>query len=493
MNCWPSNPLVYEINTWVWLHDLSRQEKKEITLASIPDRIWDELAGLKFDAVWFMGVWERSPAGIVISNRHPGNLSDFHRTLSDFVPADNVGSAYCVRQYTVDEHLGGSEGLQIARRALSRRGIRLILDFVPNHLAYDHPWVTEHPEFFIRGTEEDLKRDPTTFVKLGEMVFACGKDPNFPAWQDVLQVNAFNDGLRNAIHETILGIADQCDGVRCDMAMLLMNEIFSRTWGEWAGPQPVKDYWSDLIETVKTTYPHFLFIAEAYWDLEFQLQQQGFDFCYDKRLYDLLEQGNADGIRLHLKADPEFQSKLVRFIENHDEPRTLPLFHTEKTKAAAIAVATLPGARLFHEGQLDGREIRVPVFLRRRPWEMVHQDIKDFYEKILKIASAPVFYQGSWRLCECYGWSDNSSFQNLLAWAWKSEKEQFLVVINYSPYDAQGKVRVPFEEIEGFQWRLTDLLTGEVYDREGNEMTGQGLYAGLKAWGAHLLAFSRLE
>ncbi len=493
MNRWPSNPLIYEINTWVWLHDLSRQEKKEITLASIPDRIWDELAGLKFDAVWFMGVWERSPAGIFISNRDPGNLSDFRRALPDFVSADNVGSAYCIKQYTVDEHLGGAEGLQIARRELSRRGIRLILDFVPNHMAHDHPWVAGHPGFFIRGTEEDLKRDPITFVKLGETVFACGKDPNFPAWQDVLQVNAFDEGLREAVQGTVLDIAGQCDGIRCDMAMLLMNEIFSRTWGERAGAQPIKEYWSDLIDSVRTSYPHFLFIAEAYWDLEFQLQQQGFNFCYDKRLYDLLEQENAGGIRLHLEADPEFQSKLVRFIENHDEPRAACVFQREKERVAAIAIATLPGARLFHEGQLDGREVRVPVFLRRRPREMVHQDLKDFYEKILKIALAPVFYQGSWRLCECYGWADNSSFQNLLAWAWKSDKDHFLVVINFCPHDAQGKVRLPFEEIEGFQWRLTDLLSGEIFDREGNEMTGQGLYVGLKAWSAHLLSFSPLE
>lgn len=488
MNPFPCNPLIYEIHTWVWLHDLSQQEKRTVTLSSVPARVWDELAGLKFDVIWFMGVWERSPAGIAISNRHSGNLSDFHRALPDFTLEDNVGSPYCVRRFVVDEHLGGPEGLAIARRELQKRGIRLILDFVPNHLAHDHSWVTEHPEFFIQGSEEDLKNDPDTFVRMGNLIFACGKDPNYPAWQDVLQVNAFNSGLRNAIRETLMNIASQCDGIRCDMAMLVMNEIFTRTWGKRAGSPPQKVYWTELIGSIKSVIPRFLFIAEAYWDLEWQLQQQGFDFCYDKRLYDLLEQGNVSNIRQHLNADLSFQRKLVRFIENHDEPRALSLFHEKRKKAAALVIATLPGARLFHEGQLDGRTVKLPVFLRRRPWEYTKPGLKEFYKRVFELVSEPIFYDGSWQLCECLGWPDNSSFQNLLAWTWKGEKEYRLIVINYCGYESQGKVRLSYEELEGLQWRLDDLLSGEQFEREGNEMTGQGLYVGLKPWGFHFFS-----
>jgi len=490
---WPSNPLIYEINTWVWLHDLSLQEKRTVTLSSVPSKVWDELADLKFNAIWFMGVWERSPAGIAISNHHSGNLADFHKALPDFTPEDNVGSPYCVRRFVVDEHLGGPEGLAIARQELANRGINLILDFVPNHLAHDHPWVTEHPEFFIQGTEEDLKRDPITFVKVGNAIFACGKDPFFPAWQDVLQVNAFNGGLRNAIRETILDIASQCDGLRCDMAMLVMNDIFERTWGERAGtPQP-KVYWTELIGAVKSVNLHFLFIAEAYWDLEWQLQQQGFDFCYDKRLYDLLAQGSTVNINLHLKADPLYQSKLVRFIENHDEPRVLSLFREERKKAAALVIATLPGARLFHEGQLDGRIVKLPVFLRRRPWEVTKPEIRDFYKRVFEVVSRPIFHSGTWRLCDCLGWTDNSSFQNLLAWSWKIENEFLLIVVNYCGNESQGKVRLPYEELEGLQWRLDDSLSGEQYNRDGDEMTGPGLYVGLKPWGFHFFRIYQIR
>ncbi len=205
------------------------------------------------------------------------------------------------------------------------------------------------------------------YITIGKRVFACGRDPFFPAWPDVLQLNAFQPGLRQAVVDTISSIAGQCDGIRCDMAMLLLNSVFERTWGQRAGQQPATEYWADVIPTIKKVHPDFLFIAEAYWDLEYTLQQQGFNFCYDKRLYDRLEHESAESVRLHLCADPEYQEKLLRFIENHDEPRAAATFLPAKERAAAVTTSTLPGARLFHEGQFEGRKIRVPVFLGRRP------------------------------------------------------------------------------------------------------------------------------
>ena len=235
MSSWPRYPTLYEINTWVWLAELSRKAGKPVDLGSVPSAEWDAIAEFGFDAVWLMGVWERSPAGIAIANRNENLLADFRRVLPDFRPEDNVGSPYCVRRYVVDKHLGGPKGLARARKELAKRGMRLVLDFVPNHVAPDHPWVTEHPEYFIQGSAEDLKNDPASFVQVGKNVYACGRDPYFPAWPDVLQLNAFQPGLRQAVIETVSSIADQCDGVRCDMAMLLLNAIFERTWGGRAG------------------------------------------------------------------------------------------------------------------------------------------------------------------------------------------------------------------------------------------------------------------
>ena len=409
----PRYPAIYEINTWVWLQELGNDQKTPVTLATVPEKEWDAIASLGVDAVWFMGVWERSPAGIAVSMSNQGLLADFRRALPDFTAADNVGSPYCVRRYVVDDHLGGPQGLAVAREELAKRGMRLMLDFVPNHVAPDHPWVSDHPEYFVQGSADEARNDPASFIEAGGKVFACGRDPFFPAWPDVLQLNAFQPGLRQAVIETVAEIAGQCDGIRCDMAMLMLNNIFERTWRERAGEKPDGDYWATLIPAIKEQRPEFIFMAEAYWDLEWELQQQGFDFCYDKKLYDRMEHGAAENVRLHLCADLAYQAGMVRFIENHDEPRAAATFPDGKGRAAALAILTLPGARLLFEGQFEGRKVRLPVFLARRPAEPVDHDLAAFYGRLLKETARDLFRNGAWRLCERSGWPDNQSCRNI--------------------------------------------------------------------------------
>ncbi len=492
---WPRYPTLYEINTWVWLYELGQKYRRPVTLSSVPQLEWDAIAGYGFDAVWLMGVWERSPAGLAIANQNNGLLNDFRRALPDFRSEDNVGSPYCVRRYTVDSHLGGQEGLAIARMELAQRGMSLILDFVPNHVAPDHPWVAEHPEYFIRGTVEDALNDAAAYLRVLGNVYARGRDPYFPPWPDVLQLNAFDLGLRQAAVETVSTIAQQCDGIRCDMAMLFLNTVFERTWGRQAGQQLATEYWSDVIPSVKGMYPGFLFIAEAYWDLEWELQQLGFDFCYDKKLYDRFEHGNAESIRLHLCADLAYQSKLVRFIENHDEPRAAVAFSKTKQKAFALMTATLPGIRLFHEGQFEGRKTRLPVFLRRRHDEAVDHDLQRFYARLLKAIDHPTFREGCWTLCEQTGWPDNASFQNIVAWNWQKghDDERFLIVVNLSDRPAQARVKVPWADAGGEVWQLADLLSDAKYDRDGDEMHSPGLYVELGAFDSHLFRCLRTE
>ena len=489
MRPWPKHPFIYEINTRVWLDELGRRAGRALSLASVPDREWDGLAALAVDAVWLMGVWERSPVGIAIANRNEGLLADFRRALPDFRAEDNVGSPYCIRGYAVDAHLGGRKGLAAAREALARRGVRMVLDFVPNHVAPDHPWVSEHPDYFIRGDASDAARDPASFMEIRGDVFACGRDPFFPAWPDVLQLNAFAPGLRRAAVDTLTDIASQCDGVRCDMAMLVLNTIFERTWGARARAKPPADYWAEVIPAVKERHPGFRLMAEAYWNLEWELQQQGFDYCYDKRLYDRLEHDNAEDVRLHLCADPAYQQKLVRFIENHDEPRAAATFEPARARAAAVTALTQMGARLLHEGQLEGRKVRLPVFLGRRPDEPLDADLRAFYEKLLRATADHALRDGDWRLCDRTGWPDNASFMNLVAWCWSRNDGRYLIVVNLSNAPSQGTVRLPWEDLAGKAWHLDDLLSGATFDRRGDEMRSAGLYVDLPAWGFHFLQF----
>lgn len=486
---WRRRPVIYEIHTYVWLADLSARCRQPITLGTVPAEEWDTLGALDVDAVWFMGVWQRSPAGIAISNANGSLQNEFRSALPDFTLADNVGSAYCVRDYTVDDSLGGANGLAAARAELARRGLRLILDFVPNHVAPDHPWVKAHPEYFIRGTPDDLAHSPQSFIQVGAQVFANGRDPYFPAWRDVVQLNAFDAGLRAAALETVNRIAAQCDGMRCDMAMLMLNDIFAKTWGERAGAQPAVEYWRELIPAVQANFPDVIFIAEAYWNREWELMQNGFDYCYDKRLYDRLARENAESVHGHLRAGLEYQDQLVRFIENHDEPRAAVTFAPQQERAAAVVVTTLPGAKLIYEGQPDGRRVRTPVFMRRRAAEPKNYELDLFYRALLKTVHAEVFHDGEWRLCERSGWTDNPGFQNILAWTWRLGDERMLITVNYSAKRSQAMIHLGWNDLRDRVWRLSDSINGDVFLRDGNQLNEQGLFVDLDAWRFHFMQF----
>jgi len=485
----PPSPTVYEINTAVWLERLGRERGRPLRLEEAPDAAWDWLAALPVDAVWLMGVWQRSQEGLRIALSDPGLGAGNRAALPDLRPADVIGSPYCVRDYVVDERFGGPQGLAAARQRLADRGLAVILDYVPNHVAPDHPWLTERPECFLPGSEAELSQHPKAFIRTEGGIVARGRDPYFPPWPDVVQLNAYSPLLRETVTEMLIGVAQQCDGLRCDMAMLMTNEVFGHTWGERAGPPPQADFWPTVIGRVKAAHPEFLFMAEAYWDMEWTLQQQGFDLCYDKRLYDRLVHEGAESVRGHLQADAAYQERLIRFIENHDEPRAAATFDRAKARVAAVVISTLQGARLYHDGQLEGRRVHIPVFLARGPDEPVDEDLRSFYSRLLRAIANADLRNGDWRLCDCTGWPNNDSHRRLVAWCWSSPNSRHVVVVNLSDAPAQARVQLPWrDELRGAGWTLTDSLSGQSFDRDGDELANEGLYVGLDPWGSYLFA-----
>ena len=201
-----------------------------------------------------------------------------------------------------------------------------------------------------------------------------------------------------------------------------------------------------------------------------------------------MEHDNAESTRLHLYADLAYQEKLLRFLENHDEPRAASAFMFARERAAAVATSTLTGARMFHEGQFDGRKSRLPVFLARRPDESPDPRLQDFYRTLLAAIDRPLFREGQWRLCERTGWPDNPSWQNLVAWCWSKDDERYLVAVNLSDCPAQARIHTGWNNLAGRTWNLTDKLSGTVYERSGDELQSSGLYVDLAPWGYHLLS-----
>ncbi len=483
----PRYPALYQVNTRVWLTELAQKLGRAATLDDIPDIELDRLADLGFDWVWFLSVWQTGLAGQHVSRTHAEWRKEFHETLPDLREADIAGSGFAITGYTVHEQLGGETALARLRTRLQQRGMRLLLDFVPNHMGLDHPWVQEHPEYFIAGTELDLARAPQNFTRAerqqGDLILAHGRDPYFDGWPDTLQLNYGNPALQEAMTAELLKIAAQCDGVRCDMAMLVLPEIFERTWNIQMRP-----FWPQALARVRGQVPGFCFMAEVYWDMEWALQQQGFDYAYDKRLYDRLRDGDAGPVREHFHAGLDYQDKLARFLENHDEPRAAATFSPAVLEAAAVITFLSPGLRFFHQGQLQGCKKRISPHLVRGPDEPVDQGLEQFYSRLLAVLRQPVVRDGQWQLLTGIpAWDGNWTADCFVAFAWTGKDgAKRLIAVNYADHESQCYVMLPWTDLEGRGWRLHDQLGTAVYERDGNDLAAHGLYLDVPAWACHV-------
>eukprot|EP00026_Physarum_polycephalum_P008012 Phypoly_transcript_08086.p1 GENE.Phypoly_transcript_08086~~Phypoly_transcript_08086.p1 ORF type:complete len:517 (+),score=51.11 Phypoly_transcript_08086:88-1551(+) len=482
---------MYEISIRPWLYSLTQKHGKSITkLSEIPKQEFQEIADLGFDVVWMMGIWQLGSYGPNFDKNNKGLLERLVSESPDFTPDDIIGSPYAVASYTCNPELGTDADILAMRKTLNGLGLLLMLDYVPNHTAVDCPLTTSDKDNFVqahKGTNPPF--DSSRYLPNGVAYGWSGWDES---WKDTAQINIWNPKTRALRTKEVLHVASLADGIRCDMAHLMLNSEFERVWSShvtsWGYTWPATEWWADTITTVKGKFPNTIFLAEVYNPHEFTLQSLGFDFTYDKMLYDKLRGGNLDDIRGWIAGNsPSFASHSAHFVSNHDEERGPMAFGGwERSAAAALLSFTLPGMRFFWMGDFEGFKHKLAVHARRAAKEQVNQESVQFYKKLLSIINTPVFKKGEWKYVVPLGDSP------LIGFHWSLGNERRLCCINYTDQQkGWGTFVLPDAQPQNGSdlVAVTDLMSGEVFQRSSEEMRTTGLHAGVKAWYASVFQY----
>ncbi|HQR38168.1 MAG TPA: alpha-amylase family glycosyl hydrolase [Blastocatellia bacterium] len=437
-------PLIFELNA-----RLFGKPFDEITSTDL-----SYFRRLGFTHIWLMGIWRISAGAVAVSKRFG---------------ADFLGSPYAIDQYEVNPALGTERSLSELRHRAAAEGLRLIVDFVPNHLAFDSVLVNEHPEFFIHFDPDARDERPEWYFNgVNGHSIAHGRDPYFPPWVDTAQLNYSVNELRQYMIDVLCRLAAIVDGVRCDMAMLLLREQIKQQWfpklsWDWFNDRMPDEFWREAIAAARRVNPNFVFIAEAYWGKEPYLQELGFDFTYNKTLYDRLAGRGWDALVDYLElTSREFLFRSLHFIENHDEERAERVFGSEMHRQVAALITTLPGAPLIHQGQMEGKTEKLPVqVIRPRMNEPVDNSLLEFYSKLLRIAGDPIFRVGRFHPFD-------SGIRGLVAYLREHKNRVVLVAIDFREGRAleatRGLLSIPgsfFPGLAPSDYRIRDLWSGE--------------------------------
>jgi hypothetical protein len=496
MGAQADNSNMYEISARPWLYSLSLKHGRNISrLVDIPT---EELSALKqkgVEMVWLMGVWRLGAYGLNFDRTDAGLLAAYRSVLPDFTQADIIGSPYAITEYTVNPELGSVADLAALRARLNSMGLKLMLDFVPNHSAVDASQVSSNPDFYVRiprGTQPPY--DPNAYLPSG---IAYGSD-GYGHWKDTAQYNYWNLDTRAARTKELLTVASVADAIRCDMAFLAVNDLFEKNWGShvtsWGFSRPSTEFWSEAIPTVKRAYPHVLFLAEVYSPWERPLQAQGFDYTYDKLLYDIISANNLDNLRGYISsASVPYLTASAHFVANHDEERAAAHFGGwAQANAAALIMYTLPGMHFYWMGDFEGYKAKLDVHLRRERSEPVHEPTEQFYARLLPIVTSDVFKKGTWTYLSVGG---SGTSWRLMAWRWEYNDgksiQKRLCVINYSDAEGVGSVVVSNAVAPGGtdDLTITELLSGQSYVRSASQMRTSGLLVIIPAWYAQIFAY----
>jgi len=405
------HPYLYLINTRLWLNQLSNKYQRPINIDNIPQKEWQPLFD-KYDHFWFMGIYKPSQA----SREHAQKWSHQSRyALPDLDPAKDVAaSPFAITEYSPNPAIAKDwKSWDRIVKKLHKNNKKVILDFVPNHLALDSQLAQNNPEYFIQGSQSQYFSNPDLYFPLvakdqKTYYLAHGKDPNFPSWADTLQLNYGLPEVHKHMSGELQKLASHCDGVRCDMAMLLNPHTFIKTWG-WTLTQEQITYlhqhsfWQENIPLIKNNVnKNFKFIGEIYWD-EAYLSQY-FDYIYDDKFYKKIVNSSPD-LKNHLSylINPQNNPTSCRsalYIENHDEERAVKSLGPMRAKAAAVLAALVPDSMfIVNQGQENGWQIRPPMQINRFPNESNDPQTQLFYDKLFKLTNSPLFKDGDWNIC----------------------------------------------------------------------------------------------
>lgn len=484
------SPLFLEVAARPWIRRV-RPPDAPAGLDGIPDPVLEELRRAGYRGLWLMGAWTTGPAGRRLAREHPDLRAAYDRLLPEWTEDDVGGSPYSVQAYEPGPDLGGWDALARFRARLHTRGIGLMLDFVPNHLACDHPWTHHHPERLVTGAEDDLAEAPESWFRApasggGSRIFAHGRDPNFAGWTDTVQVDYRRAETRAAMTEQLRAIAGACDAVRCDVAMLVLPDVFERTWGTLPD-EPPGDFWGEAIGALRASRADTVLLAEAYWGREPDLIRAGFDFAYDKGLYDDLLRADAEAVRKRLSDPEETLRRGAHFLENHDEERAAVAFGAERRAAVAALTYGVPGLRFFHDGQDAGWRLRAPVQLSRAPEEAVDESAREFYGALRRILQDRAYHDGAWSSLDAQPAGPDDPPPPIIAGRWRLGSAVRIVVANLSGATAYARVRIPLRESGPSPLRFRDELNGKDFERDRSEVLEPGLFVELAPWSAHFL------
>jgi hypothetical protein len=430
-----AHPLLLELDTRCWLRGLADKLARPVTLATVPAeefRSWQER---HFTHLWLMGAWASGPKARDLARAQQGLRALSQEAFGARGTEELTASPYAVADYAVAADLGGAAALRQFRATLRQHGIELVLDFVPNHLGLDHPWLADKTDLFVWSLDQRLETFAVTAGQ-GTRWVAHGKDPYFPAWSDTAQLDYRRQETRSAMIAAWQSVAAQCGGARCDMAMLLLNDVFDRTWAHFParGPAPAGEFWAGAIAALKRRHPKFMCIAEAYWDLEPRLCALGFDYAYDKKFLDYVAGRDWRTLQEHLRAAGA-RFPAARFLENHDQPPIASVLGAAEHKAAAVLLLAQPGLRLLHDGQLAGRRRRTPVQFARYWPETPDPEITSFYDRLLALLPQTAVGRGEMEFCQ-------TGLPHCFVMKWQADAGRLtLVSVNLAPHPAAFPLR----------------------------------------------------